>query len=98
MGSDLENLQSIAEDEHLSGLVETIIIHDDCENVDPYATRRLPKLGHPYKIWPRDETGRVISKETGIEGLTTPTSMVAPPKSTPKSSTQETWSERGCPI
>jgi hypothetical protein len=70
MGSDLENLQSIAEDEHLSGLVEMIIVHDDCENLDPYATRRLPTIGHPYKIWPRDETGRVISRETGIESLT----------------------------
>jgi hypothetical protein len=70
MGSDLENLQSIAEDEHLSGLVEMIIVHDDCENLDPYATRRLPTIGHPYKIWPRDETGRVITRETGIENLT----------------------------
>jgi hypothetical protein len=69
MGSDLENLQSIAEDPRLSGLVEMIIIHDDCENLDPYATRILPTIGHPYTIWPRDETGRVISSETGIESL-----------------------------
>jgi hypothetical protein len=70
MGSDLEKLQSIAEDPHLSKLVETIIIHDDCENLDPYATRRLPYIGYPYTIWPRDETGRVISRETGLESLT----------------------------
>lgn len=69
MGPDLENLQSIAEDEHLAGLVETIIIHDDCENVDPYATRRLPLIGHPYEIWPRDESGRVMTRRIGIESL-----------------------------
>jgi len=68
-GSDLEKLQSFAEDPHLSKLLETIIIHDDCENLDPYATRILPTIGHPYTIWPRDETGRVISRETGIESL-----------------------------
>jgi hypothetical protein len=70
MGSDLEKLQSIAEDPHLSKLVETIIIHDDCENLDPYATRILPTIGHPYTIWPRDETGRVTSSGTGMESLT----------------------------
>ena len=70
MGSDIENLQSFAEDEHLSGLLETIIIHDNCENLDPYATRRLPIIGHPYTIWPRDETGRVIPDKIGIESLT----------------------------
>jgi hypothetical protein len=70
MGSDLKKLQSIAKDQHLSQVVETIIIHDDCENLDPYATRRLPIVGYPYTIWPRDETGRVMSRETGLENLT----------------------------
>ena len=69
MGPDLENLQSIAEDPHLSKLLETIVIHDDCENLDPWATRLLPTIGHPYKVWPRDETGRRISSGTGIASL-----------------------------
>jgi hypothetical protein len=69
MGSDLEDLQSIAEDPHLSKLLETMIIHDDCENLDPWATRLLPTIGHPYMIWPRDETGRLISSGTGIASL-----------------------------
>ena len=68
--SNLEKLESIAKYKHLSNLLETIIIHDDIEKLDPWNIRYIPTEDYPHTIWPRDETGRVITSEIGIERLT----------------------------
>lgn len=70
MASNLEKLESIARDAHLSPLVENIIIHDDIEKLDPWNIRYIRTADFPHNIWPRDETGRVICAEIGVESLT----------------------------
>lgn len=70
MGSDLAMLQSLSNDKHLRHLVETIIIKDDCEKLDPWVASEFPSEDIPYDIWPREE-GVVITSDIGVAELTT---------------------------
>ena len=69
MGSDLEKLRSISKDEYLRPLLETLIIQDDCENLDPWGKSDLPCLDLPYDIWPRDDADLVVTSEIGMTEL-----------------------------
>lgn len=69
MGSDLENLRSISKDKYLRNALETLIIEDDCEKLDPWAKSELPSLDLSYDIWPRNDADNVITSEIGIADL-----------------------------
>jgi hypothetical protein len=69
IGSDLEQLISLATDDHLRALVETLIIEDDCQRVDPWDKYEIPSLDSAYNFWLRNEAGSMIESPTGIPEL-----------------------------
>lgn len=69
MGSDFERLRSISEDKYLRTIVETLIIEDDCEKLDPWAKSELPSLDLSYVIWPRNDVDNVVVSKIGIADL-----------------------------
>jgi hypothetical protein len=50
-------------------LIETLIIQDECNSLDPFAVPQLPSLDTTYRIWPRDNPGMVITSEIGVAEL-----------------------------
>lgn len=71
MRSDLEKLRSISVDNHLRVLLETIIIEDDCKELDPWASSELHLVSSSYDIWPRNNAGKGITSDVGVVDLTT---------------------------
>jgi hypothetical protein len=69
VGSDLEQLKSLATDDHLRSLVETLIIEDECQRVDPWEKYEIPSLDSARHFWPRNEAGSMIESPTGIPEL-----------------------------
>ena len=69
MSSSLENLTGISMENHLCALVKTIIIEDDSEILDPWASSKLPSAISSYDIWPRSGTGVIASSQIGIAKL-----------------------------
>lgn len=69
MGSDLDILRSISKDDCLCDLVETLIIQDDSETIDPYAAPNLPSADFLYHIWPRSDAGVVFADDIGVANL-----------------------------
>jgi hypothetical protein len=69
MGSDLEKLESLSTNRRLRGLVETLVVRDECNAVDPFTVPELPSLDSTYHIWPRDNKGIVIASKIGIADL-----------------------------
>jgi hypothetical protein len=69
MDSDLEKLESASRDPRICSLIETLIIQDECDTLDPFAVPDLPSSDLTYRIWPRDNAGKVISSEIGATEL-----------------------------
>lgn len=69
MGRDLEILKYMSDDDHIRHLVDTLLIQDDCDKIDPYAATELPSAAIDYNIWPRDAAGWVVTSEFGIADL-----------------------------
>lgn len=67
--SDLEILKSICKEPPINTLIETLIIQDGCNTLDPFAVPQLPSLDATYRIWPRDDAGIVITSEIGVAKL-----------------------------
>lgn len=65
----LSQLRSISQDSLIRSLVDVLVIQDDCEDLDPWSSSRLPRIGEAYDIWPRDKAGCVLSGEIGIAEL-----------------------------
>lgn len=70
MGSDLENLKSIAQDDQIRQLLGTVIIKDDIDRLDPWTAAELPSAAYTYVTWPRDESGKVDTSQIGLADLT----------------------------
>jgi hypothetical protein len=69
MGSDLEKLKSLSTNRRLCSLIETLVIRDECNAVDPFTVPELPSMESTYNIWPRDHRGIVIANKIGIADL-----------------------------
>ena len=69
MGSDLEKLKSLATEPRIRTLIETLVIQDECNTLDPFSVPKLPSPDSMYRIWPRDNAGIVISSEIGVAEL-----------------------------
>jgi hypothetical protein len=69
MGSDLEKLKSLSTNRRLCSLIETLVIRDECNAVDPFTVPELPSMESTYNIWPRDHKGIVIANKIGIADL-----------------------------
>ena len=69
LGSDLERLELMSDDSRIRALIETLVIQDECNALDPFAVPELPTPGSTYRIWPRDNAGIVIANEVGITEL-----------------------------
>lgn len=69
LGSDLEKLKSVSTEPRIRNLIETLIIQDECNVLDPFAVPELPSPESTYRIWPRDIAGVVISSEIGVAEL-----------------------------
>jgi hypothetical protein len=69
VGSDLDQLKSLATDDHLRTLVKTLIIEDDCQRVDPWEKYEILSLGCARHFWPRKEAGSMTESPTGIPEL-----------------------------
>lgn len=67
--SDLEKLKSVSTEPRIHSLMETLIIQDECNTLDPFAVPELPSRVSTYRIWPRDDEGIVISSEIGVAEL-----------------------------
>jgi len=67
--SDLEKLKSVSGEPRIRDLIETLIIQDECNVLDPFAVPELPSPDSTYRIWPGDNAGIVISSEIGVAGL-----------------------------
>jgi hypothetical protein len=69
MGSDLEKLESLSTNRRLCSLIETLVVRDECNAVDPFTVPKLPSMDSTYHIWPRDNRGIVIANKIGIADL-----------------------------
>jgi hypothetical protein len=69
VGSDLEQLESLATDDHLRSLVKTLIIEDDCQRVDPWEKYEIPSLDSARHFWPRNNAGSMTESPAGIPEL-----------------------------
>ena len=69
LDSDLEKLGSVSTEPRIRTLIETIIIQDECNTLDPFAVPRLPSPDTTYRIWPRDNAGIVITSGIGVAEL-----------------------------
>ena len=69
MGSDLEKLKSMSMEARICTLIETLIIQDESNTLDPFAVPELPSPDSTYRIWPRGDAGMVISSELGVAEL-----------------------------
>ena len=69
LGSDLEKLKSLSAEPRIRTLIETLIIQDDCDTLDPFSVPNLPSPDSTHRIWPRDNAGIVISSEIGVAEL-----------------------------
>jgi hypothetical protein len=69
VGSDLERLKSMSTNRRLCSLIETLVIRDECNAVDPFIVPELPSMETTYNIWPRDHRGIVIANKIGIADL-----------------------------
>jgi hypothetical protein len=70
MGSDLERLLSLSKEPHLRDLLDTLIIQDSCESLDPWSSSELPRTGYTYNIWPRDHAGMIAPSDISVPQLT----------------------------
>lgn len=62
IGTDLERLQSLSENQHLRSLIKSLVIEDDSPKLDPWVIAAIPSVDSTYNIWPRNEA------DIGIEG------------------------------
>jgi hypothetical protein len=69
MGSDLDKLESLSTNRRLRSLVETLVVRDECNAVDPFTVPELPSMDSTYHIWPRDNRGVVIASKIGVADL-----------------------------
>lgn len=69
MNSSLEKFRSISRDSFVRSLIDVIVIQDDCEELDPWLSPRLSRIGESYDFWPRDDAGCVVGGEIGIAEL-----------------------------
>jgi hypothetical protein len=69
MGKDLEKLKSVSTEPRIRTLIETLIVQDECNTLDPFAVPGLPSPDSTYRIWPRNESGVVIASEIGVVEL-----------------------------
>jgi hypothetical protein len=69
MDSDLEKLESASRDPRICTLIDTLIIQDECNTLDPFAVPDLPSRDSTYRIWPRKGSGVVIASEIGVAEL-----------------------------
>lgn len=69
MDLDLGKLKSVSTEPRIRGLIETLIIQDDSNTLDPFAVPELPLPDSTYHIWPRDDAGMVITSEVDVAEL-----------------------------
>jgi hypothetical protein len=69
MDSDLEKLRSITAEPQIRSLVETLVVQDESNTLDPFAVPDLPSPDSTYRIWPRHDSGIVIASEIGTSDL-----------------------------
>jgi hypothetical protein len=69
MDPGLEKLRSISAEPQIRAYVETLVVQDESNTLDPFAVPELPEPGSTYRIWPRDDAGVVVASEIGITEL-----------------------------
>jgi hypothetical protein len=69
MGLDLVQLKSLSMDDLLRHLVYTLVIEDDCMELDPWITRAIPQVDSSHHAWARNETGTVVEGDIEISDL-----------------------------
>lgn len=69
MDSDLEKLKSASAEPRILTLMETLVIQDENNTLDPFAVPELPSPDSTYHIWPRDSAGIVITSNIGVAEL-----------------------------
>lgn len=70
MASSLARLQDVSRADMLRKVVETILIKDGSDIVDPWASSELSSDARTYDVWPRDEAGLVRINEIETSVLT----------------------------
>lgn len=69
MDSDLEKLESVSTEPRIRTLIETLVIQDQSNTLDPFAVPELPSPDSTYHIWPRDDAGMAITSKIGVAEL-----------------------------
>lgn len=66
-----DKFATMSTDDRLCAMMKTIVIEDDSEILDPWASSELPSATFSYDIWPRTESGNIISSEIQTAEFTT---------------------------